>query len=49
MQKAIGYIRVITQGQAEEGVSMAAQRAKIEAWCIANDMELVAVFEDAGA
>ena len=48
MQKAIGYIRVSTQGQAEEGVSMAAQRAKIEAWCIANDMELVAVFEDAG-
>jgi len=48
MQKAIGYIRVSTQGQAEEGVSMAAQRAKIDAWCIANDMELVAVFEDAG-
>ena len=48
MQKAIGYIRVSTQGQAEEGVSMAAQRAKIDAWCIANDMELIAVFEDAG-
>ena len=48
MQKAIGYIRVSTQGQAEEGVSMAAQRAKIEAWCIANDMELAAVFDDAG-
>lgn len=48
MQKAIGYIRVSTQGQADEGVSLAAQRAKIEAWCIANDMELVAVFEDAG-
>ena len=48
MQKAIGYIRVSTQGQADEGVSLAAQRAKIEAWCIANDMELAAVFEDAG-
>jgi site-specific DNA recombinase len=48
MQKAIGYIRVSTRGQAEEGVSIAAQRAKIEAWCIANDMELAAVFEDAG-
>ena len=48
MQKAIGYIRVSTQGQADEGVSLAAQRTKIEAWCIANDMELVAVFEDAG-
>lgn len=48
MQKAIGYIRVSTQGQADEGVSLAAQRAKIEAWCIANDMELAAVFQDAG-
>lgn len=48
MQKAIGYIRVSTQGQAEEGASLSAQRAKIEAWCVANDAELVAVFEDAG-
>ena len=48
MQKAIGYIRVSTQGQADEGVSLSAQRAKIEAWCIANDMELAAVFQDAG-
>ena len=48
MQKAIGYIRVSTQGQADEGVSLSAQRAKIEAWCIANDMELAAVFTDAG-
>lgn len=48
MQKAIGYIRVSTQGQADEGVSLEAQRAKIEAWCNLNDAELVAVFEDAG-
>lgn len=48
MQKAIGYIRVSTQGQAAEGVSLDAQRAKIAAWCTANDYELVAVFEDAG-
>lgn len=48
MQQAIGYIRVSTQGQADEGVSLAAQRAKIEAWCSLNDTELVAVFEDAG-
>lgn len=48
MQKAIGYVRVSTQGQADEGVSLAAQRAKIEAWCALNDAELVAVFEDAG-
>ncbi len=48
MQKAIGYIRVSTQGQADEGVSLEAQRAKTEAWCNLNDAELVAVFEDAG-
>ena len=48
MQKAIGYIRVSTQGQADEGVSLEAQRAKLEAWCNLNDAELVAVFEDAG-
>ena len=48
MQKAIGYIRVSTQNQADEGVSLEAQRAKIEAWCTLNDAELIAVHEDAG-
>jgi site-specific DNA recombinase len=48
MQKAIGYVRVSTPGQVGEGVSLSAQRAKIQAWCEANDAELVAVFEDAG-
>jgi site-specific DNA recombinase len=46
MQKAIGCIRVSTQSQADEGVSLAGQRAKVEAWCNLNDHELVAVFED---
>jgi len=48
MPQAIGYIRVSTQGQADDGVSLDAQRAKITAWCDANDYELVAVFDDAG-
>lgn len=48
MHKAIGYIRVSTQDQATEGVSLEAQRAKIAAWCAVNDYELVEVFEDAG-
>lgn len=48
MQQAIGYIRVSTQGQADEGVSLETQAAKIRAWCIANDYELLAMFEDAG-
>ena len=48
MKKAIGYIRVSTEQQADEGISLAAQRAKIEAWCELNDYELVAIYEDAG-
>jgi site-specific DNA recombinase len=48
MNKAIGYIRVSTAEQATEGVSLEAQRAKIEAWAVANDYELVAIHEDAG-
>jgi len=48
MKKAIGYIRVSTEQQADEGVSLAAQRAKITAWCALNDYELVAIYEDAG-
>lgn len=48
MNKAIGYIRVSTQQQAEEGVSLEAQKAKIEAWCLANDFELVEVYCDKG-
>lgn len=48
MNRAIGYIRVSTESQATEGVSLSAQRARIAAWCHANDYELVAVFEDAG-
>jgi site-specific DNA recombinase len=48
MKKAIGYIRVSTEQQADEGVSLAAQRAKINLWCELNDCELVAIYEDAG-
>lgn len=48
MKKAIGYIRVSTEQQADEGISLASQRAKIEAWCELNDYELVAIYEDAG-
>jgi len=47
--RVIGYIRVSTEGQAEEGVSLAAQREKIECYAALYDLELVAVMEDAGA
>ena len=45
---AIGYIRVSTEGQAEEGVSLTAQRVKIEAWAKLHDEDEVLIFEDAG-
>ena len=48
MASAIGYIRVSTEGQAQDGVSLDAQRAKIEAWCVLNDYTLTAVYVDAG-
>jgi len=48
MASAIGYIRVSTEGQAMDGVSLDAQRAKIEAWCALNDYTLEAVHVDAG-
>ncbi len=48
MATAIGYIRVSTSMQATDGVSLDAQRAKIEAWCALNDYELAAVHVDAG-
>jgi len=48
MKKAIGYIRVSTERQAREGVSLDAQREKIEQWCVRNGYELEEVFVDAG-
>lgn len=48
MATAIGYVRVSTEGQAQDGVGLDAQRAKIEAWCSLNDYTLTAVHVDAG-
>jgi len=48
MKQAIGYIRVSTEKQANEGVSLEAQEAKIVTWCKANGYELVRVYVDAG-
>jgi len=45
-KQAIGYVRVSTTEQAIEGVSLAAQRAKIAAWCAANGYELVTTHQD---
>lgn len=45
---AIGYCRVSTELQAQEGVSLEAQEAKIRAWCEANGYTLASVHVDAG-
>ncbi len=44
----IGYIRVSTRQQADEGVSLEAQRRKIQLYCELYDHALVDVCEDAG-
>lgn len=46
--KVIGYIRVSTQEQAEEGASLEAQRRRIEQWAELNDGEVERIYEDAG-
>ncbi len=46
--QAVGYVRVSTRDQADSGASLAAQRAKIEAYAVLHDLELVEIIEDAG-
>ena len=46
--RAIGYVRVSTEKQAEGGISIDAQRTKIQAYCLALDIELVTICTDKG-
>jgi site-specific DNA recombinase len=46
--KAIGYVRVSTDKQADFGVSLEAQTAKIRAMAVVQDVDLVDVIVDAG-
>jgi site-specific DNA recombinase len=46
--KAFGYVRVSTQEQAKDGVSLDMQRAKLSKWAELNDAELVEVVADEG-
>lgn len=48
MGKATGYIRVSTQGQADDGVSVEMQETKLRQWAALNDVELVAIHTDEG-
>lgn len=47
--RAVAYLRVSTSKQADRGVSLDAQRAKVRAYAELYDLDLVAVVEDAGA
>jgi len=44
--RAVGYVRVSTELQAQEGVSLDAQRDRIRAYCKGNGIELVAILTD---
>lgn len=48
MTPTIAYIRVSTERQATDGVSLDAQRAKLEAYAVAMDLDLVRIEVDAG-
>ena len=47
--KVIGYVRVSTEEQAQHGVSLAAQEAKLRQYCDLYGHDLVEVVVDAGA
>jgi len=44
----VGYVRVSTEDQAKEGVSLENQKSKIKAYCELKDLELLEIVEDAG-
>jgi hypothetical protein len=45
---AIGYIRVSTEDQAREGVSLDNQKSKIIAYAQLKDLTILEIIEDAG-
>lgn len=48
-RSVVGYVRVSTQMQAQEGVSLDAQRRKIRAYADLYDLDLVEIYADEGA
>jgi len=47
-QAAVGYVRVSTEEQAAEGVSLAAQEERIRAYCLLHGLSLTALLVDDG-
>lgn len=48
MDKAVCYLRVSTQEQVVEGVSLAAQRERLQAYCASRGLEVVEFITDEG-
>jgi site-specific DNA recombinase len=46
--RAIGYVRVSTDEQATEDISLEAQHARVTAYCVAKDWDLVGIETDRG-
>jgi site-specific DNA recombinase len=46
--RAVGYSRVSTDDQAQNGVSLEAQEVKIRAYCVAKDWDLLRIIRDEG-
>jgi site-specific DNA recombinase len=46
--RVVAYVRVSTEQQAEQGLSLDAQQAKLTAYALLYDLDLVAVEVDAG-
>lgn len=46
--RAIAYLRVSTDKQADHGSSLEAQRAKVEAYAVLYELELIEIITDAG-
>ena len=46
--RAVGYVRVSTDQQAQEGVSMDAQQVRIRAHCVSQEIDLVDIIIDDG-
>lgn len=48
-KRVVGYVRVSTEDQADQGVSLADQRRRIQQYAELYELELIEVIEDAGA
>jgi site-specific DNA recombinase len=48
MKRTIGYLRVSTEGQAKDGISLEMQQQKIAAYCALHDWRLGEVITDEG-